>query len=450
MSEDILSRIQSVLDGTCAHCGEQLRPDGPSDVYCDDRCQRQAALNQARRVAEVQQRPDAARYPGDIGSMNWRPELVSQALPEDLEPVAEPCEDLAYRPSRLADPFALPLTGTVFRRAGRPAYHLRLDDGHRFVGKDLTDATLAATDGDLAAAAARTWAALERELTDARHAEPAPARSATNSPAGLVWHPPAGPSIERWQLNGQTVRAQMRYAIVRGEVHVAWPNAEWQLVGYTDGDGFRPYEPPQRPASWHSVDVRGLAYRPNQRWCVRCDRLHPVTSPGEAFRACACCGALLPPMGYAIAARQAGWRTGYDLTVRCEGEEVRGYAGSRDGVPQMFQELEGFLVAAIRRRLGLATSCPEWHAPAAGAREAEAWPRGDGHIHWAQPLSRWMAQAMRRWAGLDSNSSEREPAAEETPMQAQIRRRREQRGHTGPLPQRRRAPRRIDPGGGRF
>jgi hypothetical protein len=137
----ILDRIDATLDGLCP-CGAEPREGSP---YCSYDCE-------PNIVGDDTDLSPAGRHEFAT-PMRWRPDLVSAAPDEGLTLIRT-------------------LTGARFRRQlfsrdGTDRHHLRLDDGHRFVGCDIP----ADADGEEHAAA---WDRLERELTDPRHTVPAP------------------------------------------------------------------------------------------------------------------------------------------------------------------------------------------------------------------------------------------------------------------------------------
>jgi hypothetical protein len=93
----------------------------------------------------------------DGTAMNWRPDLVSAHVDRGLI-------STIMRHRRGA------FWGEVFERAGTDSIHLRLDDGHRFVGADLVR-TPDDEDGFVQAYADK-WKALERELVNNRSTVP--------------------------------------------------------------------------------------------------------------------------------------------------------------------------------------------------------------------------------------------------------------------------------------
>lgn len=136
---DLLDRIDHAVDGLCP-CGVEPR-DG--SAYCSYDCEPNIRG----------QHTDTREY-GDLATpMRWRPDLVSEAPNEDLTPVGT-----RRRP-----------VGGLFRsafRRGDGTVHLRLDDGHRYVGCDVSE-EFQDPDGYSAA-----WGRLERELTNPRQVVP--------------------------------------------------------------------------------------------------------------------------------------------------------------------------------------------------------------------------------------------------------------------------------------
>ncbi|GIM88879.1 hypothetical protein [Paractinoplanes toevensis] len=132
MTADILTDLDRAIAGSCP-CGAEPRPDSP---YCSYDC-------------EPNWRGDDTISDVDRTPMRWRPDLVTEA--ENL-----PLLDSYRRGQHHAQ---------VFDRPGTDRIHLRLDDGHRFVGCDIQ-----AGDNEGQEAA---WARLERELGNRRHLEPA-------------------------------------------------------------------------------------------------------------------------------------------------------------------------------------------------------------------------------------------------------------------------------------
>lgn len=137
---DLLSRLNSAIDGLCP-CGAPPR-DGTA--YCGDDCQ-----------------PTHIGTDTGGSAMRWRPDLVTA---EEYDPDLIPVESTGG--------YAGPFTSHVFQRAGSGTWHLRLDDGCRFVGADLNPQDLALP--ALLDAMSSVWRRLEQELGNPRRSEPAP------------------------------------------------------------------------------------------------------------------------------------------------------------------------------------------------------------------------------------------------------------------------------------
>lgn len=146
----ILDRIDNTIAGLCP-CGATPRDDSP---YCSADCE------PTHRAADT-----------GHSAMRWRPDLVTAADDSDLIPigvVVRAADTVAIREGRH--------NATMYQRATNPTvWHLRLDDGHRYVGCDL--ANMGAPDGIISteqtARIHHTWQRLERELGDRRRTEPA-------------------------------------------------------------------------------------------------------------------------------------------------------------------------------------------------------------------------------------------------------------------------------------
>jgi hypothetical protein len=140
---DILTRIDNVTVGLC-QCGAEPRE---GSAYCGPDCE-------PTHVGVDTDAPDS----GTPTQMRWRPDLVSAADDSDLIPLLGTRNGYAGR-----------YNAQVFERADRAeTWHLRLDDGHRFVGADL-EGVGESIDDDLHRRVRETWATLERELGNTRH-----------------------------------------------------------------------------------------------------------------------------------------------------------------------------------------------------------------------------------------------------------------------------------------
>ncbi|MFI1194065.1 hypothetical protein ACH4T9_12520 [Micromonospora sp. NPDC020750] len=146
----ILDRIDNALDGCCP-CGAQPRTGSP---YCSPDCE------PTHLAADTD-----TRTTGHYATpMRWRPDLVTAADDPDLIPVNATRTGYTGRHNT-----------SVFERASDPTvWHLRLDNGHRYVGCDLHG--MGTPDGIISieqtARIHDTWQRLERELGNTRHLEP--------------------------------------------------------------------------------------------------------------------------------------------------------------------------------------------------------------------------------------------------------------------------------------
>ncbi|MEV2239505.1 hypothetical protein [Micromonospora sp. NPDC049891] len=163
---DILSRIDSTIDGRCP-CGADPRPGSP---YCGPDCE------PTHHAADTDTR-ESGHY---ATPMRWRPDLVTATDDTDLIPIGS--QRCGYTGRHNAQ---------IFERASDPTvWHLRLDDGHRYVGCDLTDMG-GRQDPITLEQAARihgTWQRLERELGNSRHLEPDSDPWADVIPTTNDWH----------------------------------------------------------------------------------------------------------------------------------------------------------------------------------------------------------------------------------------------------------------------
>ncbi|WP_422773805.1 hypothetical protein ACN28C_13465 [Plantactinospora sp. WMMC1484] len=164
---NLLDRIDRATSGLCP-CGA-----APADgsAYCSDDC----------RPNHVGDDTDT-REAGHLATpMRWRPDLVSAAVDDDLVSLD------------IQTWYEGHCQAQIFERAGHPGtWHLRLDDGHRYVGCDLTDIDVPQrhepSPEHLIGRVQDTWRRLERELTDPRRTMPYP------GPWQATRSLPAGPS----------------------------------------------------------------------------------------------------------------------------------------------------------------------------------------------------------------------------------------------------------------
>jgi hypothetical protein len=126
-------------------CGAEPR-DG--SAYCSDDC----VPNY--RAAHTSSDTDGTQ-------MRWRPDMVSEVDDSGLHDLGSNTFYDGRFNARLFQ-HDEPVDGAV-------TWHLRLDDGYRFVGANLTG--VFDIDDELKRRVADKWAALERELTSSRHVE---------------------------------------------------------------------------------------------------------------------------------------------------------------------------------------------------------------------------------------------------------------------------------------
>lgn len=136
---DILDRIDSAIDGVCP-CGANPRP---GSAYCSYDC-------------EPTHRSIHTTSDNDGTQMRWRPDLVTAHDDSNLELV---CANIPRSQ----------FSGVMYRRGATDTLHLRLDDGHRWVGCDVDGAGPGSVGRVLDA-----WTRLERELGNRRHLERPP------------------------------------------------------------------------------------------------------------------------------------------------------------------------------------------------------------------------------------------------------------------------------------
>lgn len=145
----ILDRIDATLDNRCP-CGADPRPDS---AYCSYDCE------PTHVAADTDPRSEGAY----ATPMRWRPDLVNANDDTNLTPVTafgDPHGDYTGR-----------YNAQVFRYTDRPGtWHLRLDNGHRYVGLNITEDEVYNAP-NLTVLLSDMWARLERELDNTRHLE---------------------------------------------------------------------------------------------------------------------------------------------------------------------------------------------------------------------------------------------------------------------------------------
>lgn len=158
---DVLQQIDAMVEGRCAGpgCSMPLTADSLSAWWCSPECQtayhRQGTIRPEEVRGSSGVAPDEAR---------WRPDLVDVLDDSDLELL-----DRHHRDDT-------GLNYCVYTRRSNPALaHLRVDDGHRFVGMDVEWAQ------PWASGPSEAFRRLERELTDHRRLDPDLGTRAPNS-----------------------------------------------------------------------------------------------------------------------------------------------------------------------------------------------------------------------------------------------------------------------------
>jgi hypothetical protein len=215
---ELLDQIDRLVDGLCP-CGAEPR-DG--SAYCSYDCE----------PNHVSVHTDQREFGEYATPMRWRPDLVTGVDDTGLDPVEPPAgmENFGYDGVHNV---------TLFRRAGTSRWHLRLDDGHRFVGADIDPA---GSPDEVQRQVSGTWERLERELGNSRHVEVDPWADAlgddedwrlTDAEMLLV----SNPSFPSW-LSGAVDNATAHYYAERlarsggvdprlsGSVFVASPEAD--------------------------------------------------------------------------------------------------------------------------------------------------------------------------------------------------------------------------------
>jgi hypothetical protein len=144
----ILDRIDATLDNRCP-CGA---PPRPGSAYCGYDCE-------PTHIAADTDTRDSGHF---ATPMRWRPDLVNATDDTNLNRINGTGNPHGYTGRYNA---------SVYEYTDRPGvWHLRLDNGHRYVGLDITeDDVVNAT--DFTEFMQATWSRLERELDNTRHLE---------------------------------------------------------------------------------------------------------------------------------------------------------------------------------------------------------------------------------------------------------------------------------------
>jgi hypothetical protein len=133
---ELLDRIDAAIKNLCP-CGAD---PVPGSAYCGDDC------TPTHRSVHTTSDTDGTL-------MRWRPDLVSEHDDSRLS---------------LSTQFRRgPYNATVYEITDSDGVHCRLDDGHRWVGADVSGWRFASPEG-----LEPTWQRLERELGNSRHLEP--------------------------------------------------------------------------------------------------------------------------------------------------------------------------------------------------------------------------------------------------------------------------------------
>lgn len=218
---ELLDRIDAAINGVCP-CGAELRP---GSAYCSYDC-------------EPNYRSRDTTSDGDGTTMRWRPDLITAVDDSDLINLGT---NTFYNGPHHAQ---------LFERDTH-TWHLRLDDGHRFVGADLNDVP-DMVDADFEQRVADKWAALERELGNSRHLEP--------GPDGDPWVDAWGGSTGRFRAGDAVVTRRVNGPVRAGAmVYIAHLNADpfdstqWTALGHLTDDGFT------HETSWDDPNSNPLA-----------------------------------------------------------------------------------------------------------------------------------------------------------------------------------------------
>lgn len=149
----ILNRIDATLNNRCP-CGADPRS---GSAYCSYDCE------PTHIAADTDPRQTGAY----ATPMRWRPDLVNDSDNTNMTRIGLPGDRLGYTG---------PHNASVYEYSDRrPVWHLRLDNGHRYVGVDVDTEELG-PDGiipvEMVARIRAAWVRLEREVDNTRHLEP--------------------------------------------------------------------------------------------------------------------------------------------------------------------------------------------------------------------------------------------------------------------------------------
>jgi hypothetical protein len=236
MTRNLLDRLDAAIDGLCP-CGADPRPDS---AYCGPDC-------------EPTHRSVDTTADHDGTQMRWRPDMVTAHNDTDLYDLGTMTWYTGTHNARLYQ------RGIPDR--GQPiTWHLRLDDGNRYVGLDMhlgTHVDVLADDHEQRMTEA--WSRLERELNNRRHLERPPFPGPTAS------------SLEQLQAHLDPQRAEqlasfsptiLRIGQALHQFNTALtPVVEW--MRYFVDVVHEPQDEPQDESAAHPLD-RVRAQRRNQ------------------------------------------------------------------------------------------------------------------------------------------------------------------------------------------
>lgn len=188
---DIVEQIDRATASLCP-CGAE--PSEDFAPYCSYDCK---PTHRARHTISDR----------DGTQMRWRPDLVSEV------------DDTGLRDLGSNTFYEGRFRAQLFQRGsevdGVVTWHLRLDDGYRFVGADLRD--VRDVDDALLERVAAKWTALERELENERHAVPAEVEQESLAYAVALAEQAARMRAHRAQLASRAVD-------VWPDMHIHWVN----------------------------------------------------------------------------------------------------------------------------------------------------------------------------------------------------------------------------------